>query len=491
MISNYITIHAPYGEMIMSGRKDVETRLRRISDKFIGQRVGIYEPERKMFIGSVALLGQKIYPTAAEFRKDYSRHLVKHGSQYDIKKGGTKIGIIVGKPSRDIFGQQPKKYAPSTIVKNNPASSAKTSRPIIPAAAKVINWMPNTTNFDMGGGKYENLTNFLKTKGVKNFVYDQFNRSTAHNTAVLARGMTDTGSLFNVLNVIPETDEMLDALQLLKMMVNGEIYISVYEGDGSGQGKTTRDGFQHNKKLAYYLPIIQQVFPDAKKMGIIIAANYTNRNPASNSMSKIFRRMFIERYETSAGEANEFGQAVEKIKKGIEIDDLAPEEKSSFMFAIRDDISQYGALNTNISEWEEIAREPMEPKTQREYYRRDAREGRKYQAEIKKFLASLPPTPNPVPPASVARVARRGLEARKKYHRGGTAVGVARARDLSRRANVSQRTIDRMYSYFSRHRASRYENAKRISDPTSAARIADDLWGGSAGFRWAKKVRRR
>ena len=199
----------------MSGRKDVETRLRRISDKFIGQRVGVYEPERKILIGSVLILGQKIYPTAVAFRKDYSRHLVKRGSQYDIKKGGTKVGIIIDKPSRDIFGQRPKKFAPSTIVQN------------------------------------------------------------------------------------------------------------------------------------------------------------------------------------------------------------------------------------------------------------------------------------PVPPSAVARAAKRGLEARKKYKRGGTAVGVARARDLSRRANVSQRTIGRMYSYFSRHRASRYENAKRISDPTSAARIADDLWGGSAGFRWAKNMRRK
>lgn len=201
--------------MIMSGRKDVETRLRKISDKFIGQRVGVYEPERKILIGSVAILGQKIYPTAVAFRKDYSRHLVERGSQYDIKKGGTKVGIILGKPSRDIFGQQPKTYAPSTIVKN------------------------------------------------------------------------------------------------------------------------------------------------------------------------------------------------------------------------------------------------------------------------------------PVPPASIARVAKRGLEARKKYRRGGTAVGVARARDLSRRVNVSMRTIARMSSYFARHRASRAESAKRISDPTSAAKIADDLWGGTAGMRWAKKIKNK
>jgi len=386
MISHYITIHAPYGELILSGKKDIETRVRRIPEKFIGKRIGIYEPERGVLIGSVKVLGQKLYATAAEFRKDYRRHLVDAGSQYDIRPDATKIGIIVGSPIRDTSGRRPKKFAPSTIVKNNPydygavvlhnpASSAKTSRPIIPAAAKVINWMPETTNFDMGGGKYENLTNFLKTKRVKNFVYDQFNRSDAHNAGVLRHGMTDTGSLFNVLNVIPDEGEMLEALRVLKQMVRGEVYISVYEGDGSGMGKTTRDGFQHNKKLDYYVPIVRRIFPDAKRMGIIIAANYTNQNP--------------------------------------------------------------------------------------------------------------------VPPAAVARTAKRGLAARKKYKRGGTAVGVARARDLSRRANVSQRTIDRMYSYFSRHRASRYENAKRISDPTSAARIADDLWGGSSGFRWAKKVRRR
>lgn len=479
MIKNYMTIHAPYGEMIMSGRKDVETRLRRISDKFIGQRVGIYEPERKMFIGSVALLGQKIYPTAAAFRKDYSRHLVERGSQYDIKKGGTKVGIIVGKPSRDIFGQLPKKYAPSTIVKNNPASSAKTSRPIIPAAAKVINWMPNTTNFDMGGGKYENLTNFLKTKGVKNFVYDQFNRTQVHNTAILARGTTDTGSLFNVLNVIPETDEMLDALQLLKMMVNGEIYISVYEGDGSGQGKQTRDGFQHNKKLAYYLPIVQQVFPDAKKMGIIIAANYTNQNPKDDCYYKIKKqyKVFPSAYASGALVQCRNRKLQENPKFGLE------KKYGLHGWFMRNKGKGWVDCKTGLP------------------CGRGSGEKRKYPAcrptlsmcnkAAKSKRGRKRISWNPVPPADVASTAKRGLEARRKYHRGGTAVGVARARDLSRRANVSQKTIDRMYSYFSRHRASRYENAKRISDPTSAARIADDLWGGSAGFRWAKKVRRR
>ena len=95
---------------------------------------------------------------------------------------------------------------------------------------------------------------------------------------------------------------------------------------------------------------------------------------------------------------------------------------------------------------------------------------------------------NPVPPKSVARVACRGLAKRRIYKRGGTAVGVARARDLCNRVNVTMRTVKRMSSYFARHRASRAENRRRIADPVSPARIADELWGGTPGYRWAKKV---
>jgi len=98
---------------------------------------------------------------------------------------------------------------------------------------------------------------------------------------------------------------------------------------------------------------------------------------------------------------------------------------------------------------------------------------------------------NPVPPKKVARTACIGLAKRRKYKHGGTPVGVARARDLCNRRNVTMRTIRRMQSYFARHRGARDENAKRISDPTSRARIADELWGGTAGMRWAKSVGRR
>lgn len=55
------------------------------------------------------------------------------------------------------------------------------------------------------------------------------------------------------------------------------------------------------------------------------------------------------------------------------------------------------------------------------------------------------------PTESMANNARRGLELRKEFGRGGTAVGVARARDLANRKNLSPDTVARMFSFFSRH----------------------------------------
>jgi hypothetical protein len=110
------------------------------------------------------------------------------------------------------------------------------------------------------------------------------------------------------------------------------------------------------------------------------------------------------------------------------------------------------------------------------------------QDRVEELIKSSTIQKNPRPPKSVARVACRGLKKRRKYKRGGTAVGVARGRDLCNRVNVSMRTVKRMSSYFARHRASRAENRRRISDPVSPARIADELWGGTPGYHWVKKV---
>jgi hypothetical protein len=92
-----------------------------------------------------------------------------------------------------------------------------------------------------------------------------------------------------------------------------------------------------------------------------------------------------------------------------------------------------------------------------------------------------------VPPQAVAAEAEKGLKLRQAFHRGGTQVGVARARDLSNRRSLSDDTIKRMASYFARHNVDK--RAKNFGDDSnpSAGYIAWLLWGGDAGKRWAAR----
>ena len=90
-----------------------------------------------------------------------------------------------------------------------------------------------------------------------------------------------------------------------------------------------------------------------------------------------------------------------------------------------------------------------------------------------------------VPPQEVRNNAKRGLELRKKHGRGGTEVGVARARDLSNGKALSLDTLNRMNSYFARHEVDK-EGEGWGKD--SAGYIAWLLWGGDAGRAWAKRI---
>jgi len=97
------------------------------------------------------------------------------------------------------------------------------------------------------------------------------------------------------------------------------------------------------------------------------------------------------------------------------------------------------------------------------------------------------------PPATVAAAARRGLELRREFGRGGTAVGVARARDLAGRRTLSLDTARRMVAYFERHAVDLEAPAAEPGHPDypSPGRIAWLLWGGTAGRTWARKIVRQ
>ena len=92
------------------------------------------------------------------------------------------------------------------------------------------------------------------------------------------------------------------------------------------------------------------------------------------------------------------------------------------------------------------------------------------------------------PPQGVRDAAIRALKKRAEQppsKRGMTAVGIARARDLSNGVTLSPETIKRMVAYFTRHEVDKQGSTW---EEYGKGRQAWDGWGGDAGYTWAKKI---
>lgn len=92
-----------------------------------------------------------------------------------------------------------------------------------------------------------------------------------------------------------------------------------------------------------------------------------------------------------------------------------------------------------------------------------------------------------VPTPGMASAAKRALEWRGEFKRGGTGVGVARARDIMNKKELSPSTVMRMKSFFARHEVDKKASGFSQGEEgfPSAGRIAWDLWGGDGGKTWA------
>jgi hypothetical protein len=92
------------------------------------------------------------------------------------------------------------------------------------------------------------------------------------------------------------------------------------------------------------------------------------------------------------------------------------------------------------------------------------------------------------PPQGVRDAAIRALKKRSEQppsKRGMTAVGIARARDLSNGVSLSPETIKRMVAYFTRHEVDKQGSTW---EEYGKGRQAWDGWGGDAGYTWSKKI---
>lgn len=159
-------------------------------------------------------------------------------------------------------------------------TSAKTSIKQVAGLFKDKNAKFGKTNIDVGGGRFNLVTDYLAERGTKNMVFDPYNRGVDENTATLRYlqngGRADTATCANVLNVIREPDARANVILEVAKCIrdSGTAYFTVYEGDGSGEGRQTSSGWQNNRKTAGYVSEIGRYFDDVQRKGkLIIATN--------------------------------------------------------------------------------------------------------------------------------------------------------------------------------------------------------------------------
>lgn len=129
-------------------------------------------------------------------------------------------------------------------------------------------WEPLSRNLDFGGGPYEFFTEELAVRGVYNFVFDKWARSPEHQRKVteeMQKQPADTATIADVLNILPERQDRVAVLMQVRewLKPNGRVYITVHDGDQSGNPVQQGRLCQMNLPLEGYLDEVRTVFSDA------------------------------------------------------------------------------------------------------------------------------------------------------------------------------------------------------------------------------------
>lgn len=124
----------------------------------------------------------------------------------------------------------------------------------VPAGFCKIRWAALPQPFvllDYGCGRYINhVKKFVEKKGGVYHGYDPYWVDEKDNETALSCN-PDIIVCNNVLNVIQE-DEIIEHILELLLSYGKPMVIKIYEGDGSGVGKVTPNGYQRNQKTSSY-----------------------------------------------------------------------------------------------------------------------------------------------------------------------------------------------------------------------------------------------
>ena len=96
-----------------------------------------------------------------------------------------------------------------------------------------------------------------------------------------------------------------------------------------------------------------------------------------------------------------------------------------------------------------------------------------------------------IPNNEMVKEAKRGLDWREEFNRGGTEVGINRAKQILSGSSLSEEDVLDMYSFFSRHEVDKKGQGFYVGQDgyPSNGRIAWSLWSGDAGYSWSKLQR--
>lgn len=181
--------------------------------------------------------------------------------------------------------------------------------------ADIVRFVRGGINADIGGGKYNDITKEMKRRyGVKNVVYDPYNRDIDHNinAANMIRGAkSDTATLSNVLNVIETRAQrelpIVQAADAIKL--EGTAYFTMYNSKKKG---TTHNGdsYQVAEDNNFYLPEIKKYFEEVEvvggKNGVVIA-----RRPKKDAVAKFAAKLESNRKSKGVDPTNFFFQGNE------------------------------------------------------------------------------------------------------------------------------------------------------------------------------------
>lgn len=130
---------------------------------------------------------------------------------------------------------------------------------------------------DYGGGRFDKLTVRLAIRGIRNWIYDPFNRSDDHNSLVrqlLSAKPAAVAFCSNVLNVIKSPLHRQVVLLNIRFLTKpaAEVFFTVNEGEKDSRGRRTTRGWQANRPTKSYVREIREQFEEVERHGKLIVA---------------------------------------------------------------------------------------------------------------------------------------------------------------------------------------------------------------------------